>query len=176
MANTISLPKGLNDMVKPLGMSNGLTSVFIEVLVISGSILAKTDREKEMIIWLAQRDQSVVGIGTVGFDIDEMPWTTDFFEREKSFILDTISNAADGLGWEKLNYEPRQDWVVNCLNQFGSMVKVFNKKDVVMDNYREWTEIEEGDDNPTIPTGYPKCEKHDIYLNFHGCILCNNGG
>lgn len=79
MANTISLPKELNDIVEPIGMSNGLTSVFIEVLAISGSILAKTNREKEMIIWLAQRDQSVVGIGTVGFDIDEMPWTIDSF-------------------------------------------------------------------------------------------------
>ncbi|WP_235332709.1 hypothetical protein [Paenibacillus polymyxa] len=104
MANTISLPKQLNDVVEPIGMSNGLTSVFIEVLVISGSVLAKTNREKELIIWLAQRDQSVVGIGAVGFDIDEMPWTIDSFESEKDFILDTISNAADGLGWEKLSY------------------------------------------------------------------------
>ncbi len=122
MANTISLPKQLNDVVEPIGMSNGLTSVFIEVLVISGSVLAKTNREKELIIWLAQRDQSVVGIGTVGFDIDEMPWTIDSFESEKDFILDTISNAADGLGWEKLSYKLRQDWVVNCLNQ------VFHKR------------------------------------------------
>ncbi|MGG1942855.1 hypothetical protein ABFY57_24575 [Paenibacillus polymyxa] len=99
MANTISLPKQLNDVVEPIGMSNGLTSVFIEVLAISGSVLAKTNREKELIIWLAQRDQSVVGIGTVGFDIDEMPWTIGSFESEKDFILDTISNAADGLGW-----------------------------------------------------------------------------
>ncbi|AJW69287.1 hypothetical protein GMA19_03333 [Paenibacillus polymyxa E681] len=52
MANTISLPKELNDVVEPIGMSNGLTSVFIEVLAISGSILAKTNREKEIIIWL----------------------------------------------------------------------------------------------------------------------------
>lgn len=83
MANTISLPKEINDVVELIGMSNGLTSVFIEVLAISGSILAKTNREKEMIIWLAQRDQSAVGIGTVGFDIDEMPWTIDSFQNEK---------------------------------------------------------------------------------------------
>lgn len=175
MANTISLPKEINDVVEPIGMSNGLTSVFIEVLAISGSILAKTNREKEMIIWLAQRDQSAVGIGTVGFDIDEMPWTIDSFQNEKIFILDTISNATDGLGWENLSYKPRQDWVVNCLNQFGLMIKAFNKENVDMDNYIEWAEIEEGDDNPTIPRGYPKCVKHNIYLTCHGCVLCNNG-
>ncbi|MGG3507727.1 hypothetical protein ABES58_19860 [Paenibacillus lautus] len=75
MGNAISLPKGLEHLVDSLHMSNGLTSVFIEVLAISGSQLAKTNRERELIIWLAQRDQAIVGIGTVGFDIDEMPWT-----------------------------------------------------------------------------------------------------
>jgi len=175
MGNTISLPVKFNDVVEPISMSNGLTSVFIEVLVISGSILANTDREKELIIWLAQRDQSVVGIGTVGFDIDEMPWTVNSFASEKDFMLRTISHAAKGLGWEKLSYEPHQDRVVHGLKQFGSMIQAFGQEDVNMNNYIEWAEIEEGDDNPTIPRGYPKCEQHNIYLSCHGCILCNNG-
>ncbi len=96
MANTISLSSKIAHLTDSLRMSNGLTSVFIEVLVISGSLLATTYREKEIIIWLAQRDQSVVGIGTVGFDIDEMPWTVDSFEREKEFVLYTISAAKEG--------------------------------------------------------------------------------
>lgn len=175
MGNTISLPAKFKDVVEPISMSNGLTSVFIEVLVISGSILANTDREKELIIWLAQRDQSVVGIGTVGFDIDEMPWTIDSFSSEKDFMLQTISHATNGLGWEKLGYKPRQDRVVHCLKQFGLMITAFHHEDVNLDNYIEWAEVEEGDDNPTIPRGYPKCERHDIYLSCHGCILCNNG-
>lgn len=43
MGNTISLPPRFKDVVEPISMSNGLTSVFIEVLVISGSILAGTN-------------------------------------------------------------------------------------------------------------------------------------
>jgi len=50
-------------------MSNGATNVFLDVLALSGSDLAVTTREKEFIVWLNQRDQSVVGIGTVGFSI-----------------------------------------------------------------------------------------------------------
>lgn len=52
--------------------------------MLSGSELAKTNREKEFIIWLAQRDQNVVGRGTVGFDLDEMPWIEDDFPEMKS--------------------------------------------------------------------------------------------
>lgn len=73
---------------------------------------------REMTIWLAQQDQSIVGIGTVGFDIDEMPWTIDTFEEEKDFMLRMISNAIKGTGWGKLSYEPRKDWVTHWSN-FG---------------------------------------------------------
>ncbi|WP_342780081.1 hypothetical protein [Cohnella terricola] len=175
MGNAISLPNELEHLVDSLHMSNGLTSVFIEVLAISGSILAKTNREKELIIWLAQRDQAIVGIGTVGFDIDEMPWTIGYFEKEKEFILRVINSAMDGLGWERLSYEPRKDWVIKSLDKFRLMICTFDKENVNLNNYLEWSEIEEDDEWPTIPIGYPKCEKHDLYLSCHGCILCNNG-
>ncbi|AIQ53415.1 hypothetical protein R70331_18985 [Paenibacillus sp. FSL R7-0331] len=174
MGNAISLPKQLEHLVDSLHLSNGLTSVFIEVLAISGSLLARTNREKELIIWLVQRDQAIVGSGTVDFDIDEMPWTIDSFESEKEFILRAISNAMNGLGWERLSYEPHRDWVIECLEQFRQMISAFDKEYVNLNNYLVWTEIEEDDDWPIIPKGYPKCEKHDVYLSCHGCILCNN--
>ncbi|MCM3783524.1 hypothetical protein M3231_11100 [Neobacillus mesonae] len=173
MGNTISLPEEIKHLAEPLGMSNGLTSVFIEVLALSGSILAETNREKELIIWLAQQDQSVVGLGTVGFCIDEMPWTTDSFDREKNFMLRAISGAVDGLGWERLDAAPQKEPVVGCLKKFYSLIKVFDIENVNLDSYIEWSEIEEEDDTPTIPRGYPKCEIHDVYLSCHGCILCN---
>jgi len=175
LGNAISLPRNLEHLADDIHMSNGLTSVFIEVLAISGSILAETDREKEIIIWLAQQDQSVVGIGTVGFDIDEMPWTTEHFDREKEFMIRAVSGAIEGLGWERLSYEPNKEMVIRCLEQFKLMIKAFDKSHVNEKSYLEWSEIEEGDEYPTIPPGYPKCEKHGIYLSCHGCILCNNG-
>jgi len=173
MGNYIGLPDDPAYAIETLHMSNGLTSVLLEVVVLSGSILAETDREKELIIWLAQRDQAAVGIGTVGFDIDEMPWTLDSFEAEKAFMLRTIEAAIEGLGWERLDYEPNKDIVLNCLRQFGLMIQAFEKRSVNLENYLEWTEIEEGDPCPTIPYGYPKCEKHGVYLSLFGCIICN---
>ena len=37
-----------------LQMSNGLTDVFLNVLILSGSALAKTVSEKRLIVWLQQ--------------------------------------------------------------------------------------------------------------------------
>ena len=83
MSNAISMRQNEGDeSIHPLLMSNGLTSVFVEVLAISGSILAKSIREKELVIWLSQHDQAIVGLGTVVFSIDEMSWALDEFENE----------------------------------------------------------------------------------------------
>ncbi|WP_236339535.1 hypothetical protein [Paenibacillus plantiphilus] len=154
-------------------MSNGLTSVFIDVIVLSGSVLASTNREKEFIIWLAQRDQSVVGIGTVGFSLDELPWCPEQFVSNQQFLLRTINGALARTGWEKLNYEPTEEFIVNTLRKFERMVAAFRLEDIDTQHYEEWSEIEEGDDCPTIPPGYPRCLKHDVYLSCHGCVLCN---
>lgn len=175
MGNTIALPDKISQLADSLNMSNGLTSVFIEVLVISGSILASTNREKELIIWLAQRDQSIVGIGTVGFKIDEIPWTTDSFDMEKAFIINTILHAKRSTGWERLSYIPNQVWLIDCLEKFQTMIAAFDKKDIDPGSYLQWTEIDADDESPTIPIGHPLCEEHFILLSCHGCILCNNG-
>ena len=164
MGNSISMPKNLRHLADSIKMSNRLTSVFIEVLVISGSILAEIDREKEIVIWLAQQDQSVVGIGTISFDIDDIPWTTENFVKEKDFMIRAISNAIEGLEWERLSYEPRKDWVIECLEQFKLMINVFDETNINKNSYIEWSEIEEGDDNPTIPFGYPKCQKQYLLI------------
>lgn len=175
MGNTISMPNGQRHLVESISMSNGLTSAFLELLVISGSIIAQSNRERELIIWLAQRDQAIVGIGTVGFDIYEMPWTFENFEEERNFISQTIISAINGVGWEHLNYESQQDWILERLEHFHQMINHFDKQYVNEIHYKEWLEIDEDDDNLTIPEGYPKCNKHLVYLSCHGCILCNNG-
>lgn len=76
----------------PLQMSNGLTSIILDVLVIAGSDLA-TEWEKKIVYWLALHDQSLNGIGCVGFDIEEMGWERDDFDTQKRFILAIIDSA-----------------------------------------------------------------------------------
>lgn len=144
MGNVIWMPQEQEELVESLSMSNGLTSVFMDVLVLSGSALADSAREKELIIWLAQQDQSIVGIGTVGFGIEDMPWTVEHFEQERAFMNKTIQGAIHGLGWERLSYEPRKDWVIRCLEHFRVMINTFSRSYINEANYLEWAEVEEG--------------------------------
>ena len=56
-----------------LNMSNGGTSMFINVLCLSGGRLAETESQKRLMVFLAEKNQNVCGIGTVGFDIVNIP-------------------------------------------------------------------------------------------------------
>ncbi|SRR5581483_9223363 len=87
------------DAAESLKMSNGLTSVVLSLLVLSGSALAVSEREKRLIIWFASRDQSISGSGTVGFDLSESPWTGEQFETEKHFLLAVIHRAQSMQDW-----------------------------------------------------------------------------
>lgn len=109
-----------------LCMSNGYTTVIISTLVLSGSMLATTEREKEIIVWIAQHDQEILGGGTVGFSIQDIPWTYDEFEREKNFFLQVVDGAINRLGWEKLGYKPGEH-TIKFLYEFKNLIEKFNK-------------------------------------------------
>ncbi len=91
-------------------MSNLTTDVFINILLLSGSALAETDEEKQLIVWLAERDQKL-GLGTVGFDVVEMPWRKKTFLNDRTFLLNIIQSAENKLDWEKLDYIDRKSVV-----------------------------------------------------------------
>ncbi|TYP73042.1 hypothetical protein [Paenibacillus methanolicus] len=176
MANTIDLKRNLTgiDREPPdLYMSNGATSLLLDLLALSGSDSAIADREKEFIIWLNQRDQSVVGIGTVSFSIDEMPWTVEDFHEHKAFLLSVIDRAANKHRWSELEYVPAEESALRMLKHFRLLIDAFQLEDVDPGEYAEWSSADEGDSRPTIPVDFPKCAVHRIYLSCHGCLLCN---
>lgn len=172
--NQISMPKAQTNLIEPLRLKNQSTSVFIEILVLSGSKLAKTNREKEFIIWLAQRDQNIVGHGTVGFDMDEMPWLEEDFSEMKVFLFKCIEGAIHRTNWHLLDYEPNEEWVKRIFEHFRSMILFFDEKYINWNFYYEWALEEDDDDTPTIPAGYPRCLEHSVLLSCHGCIICNS--
>lgn len=46
-----------------------------------------------MIVYLGNKQQTIVGIGTVGFEIVEMPWQINTFSEDNKFMLKVVSNA-----------------------------------------------------------------------------------
>lgn len=155
-----------------ISMSNGLTSAFIDVLALSGSQIAITDDEKRLIVWLSEKDQSVLGIGTVDFDICEMPWNTTTFEDNKDFMLKVIHQAKNRIGWELLDYKPNENYIFPQLDKFAKFIEKISINDIQKDALSEWLANSEEDD--PIFCGFPKCKKHNTLLTFCGCHICNN--
>lgn len=171
MANIIRLNKKA-PADEWISMSNGLTSVFIDVLALSGSHLAVTDDEKRLIIWLSEKDQSKLGIGTVGFDIDEMPWNPITFEDNKKFLLNVVYQAKNRLDWEFLEYKPNETFIFSALDEFAKLLEKMRIDDIQKDALSEWLSAAESDD--PVFCGFPKCKKHNILLAYFGCHICNN--
>ncbi len=171
MGNTINLNSKSSDK-DALVMSNGLTDVFISVLSLSGSRLAKTADEKRLIIWLSEKDQSAVGSGVVGFDISDMPWNTQTFEENRQFLLQTVKLAKEKICWENLDYEPNTEFLFPQLDKFYNLIEKFNVMDIAQDNLEEWLEIADKDD--PVLNGFPLCPKHKTLLTAFGCQVCNN--
>lgn len=154
-----------------LKMSNGLTAVFIDVLTLAGTRVAQTEDEKRFIVWLAEKDQSVVGMGTVGFDIREMPWNTERFEENKRFLLNVIEAAENRTDWEKLGYQPNEELLIPALKKIAEMISQMTAADTDVNAAREWLAAAEADD--PVLCGYPRCEKHETLLTCFGCLFCN---
>lgn len=173
MGNVICLSNQISDPQKLLlSMSNGLTDVFISVLLLSGSQLAKDEDEKRLIVWLAERDQSAVGMGTVGFSVLEMPWNIKTFEKDQAFMLKVIEHARNGIGWKQLDYVPSENLLFPALNQFYFLIAQLKRSDIKPDSLEEW--LAEATENDPVRCGFPRCSRHDTLLTTFGCQICNN--
>lgn len=157
---------------KCLCMSNGLTNVFINVLLLSGSQIAQTVEEKRLIVWLAEKDQSKVGTGNVGFDICEMPWNMQTFEENRAFLLEVITAAENKIGWEYLGYVPNEELLFPCLKRFAELVSQMKQSNIQSNVLDEWMLAAQEDD--PVRCGFPICKKHNTLLTIFGCQICNN--
>ena len=149
-----------------LRMRNGLTSVVIALLALSGSALAATDAEKDIVVWLASRDQHIFGLGAVDFDLSDIPWTAEQFEAEKSFLLKVIRRAQSKQDWGMLEYEPREDWAIDSLETLYRMVSHFFQEYIDPDSALNW--------QTEKPTMYSVCQKHGVLHHRSGCVICND--
>src|SRR5690349_18901383 len=106
-----------------LKMNNSWTDIVYSTLLLSGSELAKSNWEKELMIWIAEHDQAWVGLGMSGMDINDFGWTVTKFDHQKEFVLKIIDNALNQRTWTRLPYRPIEDVLINLLNEFKALVK-----------------------------------------------------
>ncbi|MDK4716277.1 hypothetical protein [Rhizobium sp. CNPSo 4039] len=142
-----------------------MTDVFMEVLAIAGSALAQTRSEQAFSSWIASRDQAVLGLGAVGFDIAEMPWHVATFAEDRNFLIRAITAAESKVGWEKLGYEPKEDWLMPCLTRLRTLVSVFGSHDIRASAAAIHSTFSE--------SALSRCETHGIIMHADGCPVCN---
>ncbi len=158
MANCISNDKSEEKLF--LQLSNGGTSVFISVLALAGSRLARIDPEIELITWLASQDQSILGIGVVGFDLMELPWSSskEIFKEQHTFLRRVIAQAKTKETLQLLNYDPSCQSTWTLLKKCLMILYILEKSQWILkpDVFGE------------------KCEKHGVFKHLEGCIICND--
>ncbi len=164
MGNLITNEKAGDDCY--LKLSNGATSVLISVLVLSGSDLATSRSsiwEKQLITWLAEKDQDIFGIGVVGFDLADIAWQTENFAAQKAFLLGVIDLALTRHRWQILDYDPPH--ALDYLQNFRKLVERYLPEMVVPNQTWDWW---------AEPEGFPKCPIHDVYMHAQGCVICHD--
>lgn len=152
-------------------MSNGGTDVFINILALSGAVIAQTESEKRLMVYLSEKDQ-IVGRGCVGFAIIEMPWDKETFEADKSFMIKVINGARNKIGWEKLDYSPNEEFVSHYLDTFENLIKRMTADDIREGSLENWFASAEAGD--PVYCNFPRCKKHNIFLTRFGCQICNH--
>ena len=154
-------------------MSNGLTSVFLDVKLLSGTDLARTDTEVATVAWLAERDQSIVGLGIVGFDVFELGWAADRFAEHQQFLLRMVDGAVAGQRWHLLDYEPNRDRLLSSLAEFRELIEQFPLTACPDQPFASsWS-------TKGLRADRAKCPRHAVYLHnlndddTQCCQLCN---
>jgi hypothetical protein len=154
--------------LESIQISNGLTSVFVSVLSLAASAHATNDRERLWAVWFAAHDQGIFGRGIVGFDLSEMPWTLETFDADQQFLLRVIEAAKTRSGWERLDYEPHEEWVIPCLEQFRKLLEAFQPEHRCLDADKIWPFV-------PAPPILERCPVHQVYQHALGCVICNDG-
>jgi hypothetical protein len=152
-----------NYLSRSVKMNNVLTDDFIGALALGAYALGETEDEKDLAMWIASHDQYGAGLGTVGFDISDIPWSVDNFEAEMKFMLGVIDAAKSAKFFESNFY----------LYQNGGFLDKF--RELLADFSVEFIKPEKNDEWQQIKPERQKCPAHDVYLNWAGCIICHNG-
>ena len=150
-----------------LKMSNGATSVFVSLLSLATSRIAATENQILLSTCIASCDQSVFGLGIVGFDLADLPWTRDEeeFAKEKNFLISSIERVISRSDWGELDYTPSVDRALHNQRIFLEMVNLFQ-----LENVQEFNQSNFRLPEPLGET----CQKHGVYLHIAGCVICHD--
>jgi len=115
--------------------------------------------------WIVSRDQGVLGMGTVSFDLQDMPWSENesVFNQQKSFVLKVIQRVKTEQDLSVLEYNT--ELLRKNIEAFEQMVSSFQFENVDSSNSLIWMPAKRKN---------VKCKTHSVFLHEHGCVVCND--
>ncbi len=103
-------------------MSNQGTDCLLDLLIIAADALHQTKHQEELVSFLKdQKDINAIAPGTVGFDLDEMPWKEGTLRENLDFLLRVAAKAESA--FEELPCEANRDIVLPWLKQFERLIR-----------------------------------------------------
>jgi hypothetical protein len=149
-----------------VGLSNGITDLVMSALLLAGSRLATSRWERELCAWLAGHDQTQVGLGRVGFDLDDLAWDPEGFPLQREFCFRMIALAVGGFRWIDLpGGMPRGEALAGSLVELRALLEDYRKPFVTPG--RRWTW--QGGSAPDLSP----CPRHKVIRGATGCLLCH---
>lgn len=143
-----------------LKLSNGATTVFLDVLAPPACELATTEFERGFALLLCN---SRIGLGNDGFDLDELPWSTNW-QDERAFLLRVIGLARTRFRWELLSYDP--PYVDAYLAEYERIVREYRPPGEPVELPWMW-------DPEPDEVAFMRCPRHGLFLgDYTDCRLC----
>lgn len=167
MSNTIWLERQ-GERIASMSMANSVTGHFLAMLILSGSALAATEAERDLIVFFAWHDQYWRGRGNVDFCINEMPWDPALFDGQRAFLDRVIEGALARTGWEKVDgWTPDVEVYAGLLERFGTMLRQLAPEDLKPLSDDDW-------EPPADPI---LCPVHDVlaydFYDDPTCLICH---
>ncbi|MEU2669557.1 hypothetical protein ABZ622_11895 [Streptomyces sp. NPDC007164] len=155
---------------RDLSLSNGGTAVFVDVLMLVVSDLAESVWEYRFTTLLTLQDQSVMGRGVVGFDLEDIDWGRSPRERTaaKDFVLRMLDLALRRHRWDELGYDP--PFAEGYLRQYREMVEAFDPADA--GRHAGADSPFPGPEEATVAM----CVRHRVLCapaHWEPCVFCN---
>ena len=180
MGNRIVLPRTGADIY----LSNMGTSALLIMLVLSGTAIARTDGEKNLVVFLAERDQTYRGLGVVGFNLNEMPWDRNAFDDQVRFMIRVVEGALARTNWDKVqNFTPNVALYAPLLETLKNMLSDLRQTDIENSDWACPSEYVICDYHPALmydlgepPEGSEVVDKQlalAYELGDYQCIICN---
>jgi hypothetical protein len=151
-------------------LSTITTDLVYKSLVIEGSKIAKSKWEKDIILWLSERNQNLLGSGMVGFDVMDMGWKSKDCEDQKKFLFSIVDNSINNETWNNFNYVSESNIVKDKLKEFKNLLFGINvdeknsKPLIFLYNNPNKEELSFCRDHLTIEINNEEVEEHKCFV------------